>query len=299
MLAPVTETTTRSARIRLRTAVPHRAPIGTVALITRPNARDLTGGLNEALHRRLMEQDLALQLHSIDNTTLDRQFGWADWRRAWNLEGALVYRQERIPDEWIQAAQAANTPAIWCNHQAHTDSVFYDENTAAVEATRLLVELGHRHIAFASTHDESQFSNGHYAWRERLLGFRHVINESGCRGSVGLQTTPDDPRLIQMLKGAERATAFITPHRDDALAIAYAAARLGLSIPRDLSLVTFDHDNVGFPGLSVTTMRIPLDYMGASAVDLLLRRIALGQAVPSVALGYDDPTGSSVAPPPQ
>jgi LacI family transcriptional regulator len=82
-------------------------------------------------------------------------------------------------------------------------------------------------------------------------------------------------RLLDGVSPAERPTAIVCANDRLAIGVALAAARLGLTVPRDLSIMGYDDESriasTMVPAL--TTMALPLREMGAAAMGMLLEQI--------------------------
>ncbi|MCR6670532.1 LacI family DNA-binding transcriptional regulator [Devosia ginsengisoli] len=124
-------------------------------------------------------------------------------------------------------------PVNWLD----TDSV-----AAFGEAFDLLYELGHRHFGLVSISDRMTFRY----LRER--GLREAIARRGDPTvTLDVATAPRFDRgasvaaINGMLRGAARPTAILGLFDELALTVLEEAARAGLSIPRDLSVVGFDN----------------------------------------------------------
>jgi len=153
-------------------------------------------------------------------------------------------------------------------------SVRIDNYKAARKMAQHLLELGHRRIGFIKGHPNQSVSN------QRLHGFLDVLRDAGI---------DQDPALIQqgyfdyrsgmaaaekLLHGAERPTAIFAANDDMAAATVAVATRLGIQVPRDLSVTGFDDtpiSSIVYPAL--TTIRQPIAAMGRSAIDLLLSEV--------------------------
>ncbi len=125
------------------------------------------------------------------------------------------------------------------SHSAGWDS---DSVTAFAEAFELLYGLGHRHFGLISITDAMTFRH----MRER--GLHEAIARRGDP-AVTLQTA-SAPRFDRgatvaaingLLHAERRPTAMICLFDELALTVLEEAARAGLSIPRDLSVVGFDN----------------------------------------------------------
>ncbi|MFC0706707.1 LacI family DNA-binding transcriptional regulator [Cellulomonas uda] len=139
-------------------------------------------------------------------------------------------------------------------------------------ATRHLLGLGHRRIAVISGPRDVLCS------RARIDGYRSALDEAGL---------PFDPDLVrygnffvdggykhgrELLSREDRPTAIFAGADFQALGVVRAARELGLSVPRDLSVVGYDDLPVTEwvqPGL--TTVCQPLQEMAATAARMLLQ----------------------------
>jgi LacI family transcriptional regulator len=153
------------------------------------------------------------------------------------------------------------------------DAVITDDEKGAFGAVSHLVRVGHRRIGLVS--GPMNVSNGKARWQ----GFRKALDASEL---------PYDPELVfegdYHLESGYRAGMSLLPRQPDAVFVANylmtvgvmkAADEVGLSCPRDFGLVSFDD----YPWLScfrprLTTVELPKYEIGATAVQMLLTRIA-------------------------
>lgn len=167
-------------------------------------------------------------------------------------------------------------------------------------AARHLLELGHRRIAVISGPQDVLCS------RARVAGFRFAHDEAGI---------PVDPTLVrygnffvnagyehglELLSRPDRPTAIFAGSDVQALGVLRAAHRLGLSVPRDLSVVGYDNlPMASWITPALTTVNQPLRDMAGTAARMLLE-IANG-AQPSTSrfdLVTELVVRDSTAPPP-
>lgn len=145
----------------------------------------------------------------------------------------------------------------------------------AYEATRYLIQLGHRRIAFIT---------GALAVRsavDRLRGYKAALADSTIpvtdeliiEGDFQQQTGYEHvKRFLQTVDSPP--TAIFASNDLSAFGAMDAARECGLRIPDDLSIIGFDdipQASIVYPKL--TTVRQPLEEMGRVAVQLLLKRI--------------------------
>ena len=157
-----------------------------------------------------------------------------------------------------------------------------DERAAGESAARVLVEAGHRRVAFIGTLPPGMTGGGAWegappvALRERLAGIRCVLDANGVDLVTQDVETDWDPlngreAMTELLADSRGATGIICAN--DALAVgAYQSLRAaGLSVPTDVSVVAFD-DSPSAEWLMppLTSVALPHEEMGRVAVRLLL-----------------------------
>lgn len=165
-------------------------------------------------------------------------------------------------------------------------AISFDNFAAAKAATKLLTELGHRRIGLicgvSAVNDRAQ---------QRIAGFRAGLEEAGLDFDPSLVAE----RSFEVAEGAAAAevimanasppTALFCANDIQALGALFACQRLGLAVPRDVSIVGFDDlpmSQVANPPLA--TVRVPAQEMGEAAADALVRAVDLGEPVQSRSL---------------
>ncbi|HYF49101.1 MAG TPA: substrate-binding domain-containing protein [Planctomycetota bacterium] len=126
-------------------------------------------------------------------------------------------------------------------HHPQIDSIVYDNTGAFVDATRRLVEMQHRRIAFIDTfyqRGKQRVHNPNSA--ERRAGYRRALQAAGLSEMVS--TLPLDADVIAAELPAflreEQPTAIVAFDDSAAAGAARAVQSLGLEVPRDVSIVT-------------------------------------------------------------
>ena len=185
------------------------------------------------------------------------------------------------------AVRAAGVPCVVinnCEEDVPVDVVQSDNRSSSRQAVEYLVNLGHVSIGFLG--GWLHLSNH----KDRFAGYRERMESAGI--AVRQEWVIDDVTLWNDEGGAEgfhrlmgrkeRPTAVLLC--SDYLAVgAYRAAReMGLSIPGDVSIVSFDDFPLArFLSPALTTFRQPLQEMGEISAAELARRMA-GDAGPAV-----------------
>lgn len=144
--------------------------------------------------------------------------------------------------------------------------VCMDEVGAGVAATRCLADLGHRRIAYLA--GSPDYGNS----LMRLDGFRDMLARRGLpvredwigRGEFRFETA--SAVASRWLAAPDRPTAIIADNDQMAFAVLHSADRLGLRIPDDLSLISFeDTPGVRLSVPPMTAIRQPTAAMIARA----------------------------------
>jgi LacI family transcriptional regulator len=150
-------------------------------------------------------------------------------------------------------------------------SVGIDEKGAGLEVTRYLIDQGHRTFGYV------RGPSGHQSAEGRFDGFLEAIEGAGLgacdvvieRGNFTFHSGIECARRI--MERADRPTALVCANDDMAAGALLAIHKLGLEIPRDVSVVGFDDTPVSeivWPPL--TTVHQPLKLIGQRAVDLIV-----------------------------
>jgi LacI family transcriptional regulator len=160
------------------------------------------------------------------------------------------------------------------------DTVRGDSEQGAYHLARHLLDLGHRRIAVLSGPLDVSTSS------DRVAGYQRALAEAGLQTSAdtlysGQFTLEAGYRLArQALAVTPRPTALFAANNFIAFGALRATRELGLRVPEDLSVVTFDdlpEALVIEPFLTVVAQ--PAYEMGQKATELLLARLA-GEAPP-------------------
>lgn len=196
---------------------------------------------------------------------------------AQRVDGLLIARmyhqrvdRPEVPDDVpIVLVDAAPEPG-WS-----VDAVVPDEAQIATLACERLVGVGHRRIAYIGTTDESRAARG------RLIGIRSALGDLGIRlDPERLDFCTSDAQGGRdaggrLLDGPAAPTAVICFNDQIAMGVMQAAARRGIRVPEDLSIMGIDDlrpvADALDPGL--TTIALPHEEMGHWGMSRLLDRI--------------------------
>ena len=175
-------------------------------------------------------------------------------------------------------------------------SVLPDEVQAGRSAAGVLVEAGHREgihlVGVGPALDQA--SPAGIAAVERLIGIREVFGEAGVTVAGGRPCAEWSPEngydVTRELLRRTRPSALLC--FDDRLAFgAYQAlADAGLSVPEDVSVMSFDdHSVASWLRPRLTTVVLPHRELGAKAVEMLFADPGRGGGLPSAAIVHRVP----------
>jgi DNA-binding LacI/PurR family transcriptional regulator len=160
-------------------------------------------------------------------------------------------------------------------------NVVLDQRRAAELGLRHLYQLGHRKIAFMRGGSHS--SDADQRWECQMAVARELKLEVPAEMRVDIKEMDSTPRMgfgpaIELVNRGIEFTALVCYNDVSAFGAIRALVDHGLRVPEDVSVVGFDDiQNAAFHNPSLTTIRQPLNQMGAVAARILLQRIR-GQA---------------------
>lgn len=210
--------------------------------------------------------------------------GWSLSRELAALEELMARRVDgmvcisaAIRAEHLRPMQRRGIPIVWLERMmpgGTIDSVFVNNFQGAYDATRHLIELGHRRIGCIMGMADSQLSN------ERLIGYQAALSDADL---------PFDPALLQrgdytpssgiagvnaLLELPNPPTAIFAFNDLMAMGALQALHRKGLRVPDDVAVIGFD----GVPLTqyitpALSTIEQPIPTISKQVVSLLLDRI--------------------------
>jgi len=146
-----------------------------------------------------------------------------------------------------------------------------DDGLGGRLATRHLVDLGHRRIALVGGPDYATSAAGRrQGYLDALTDAGVGVDESLMVGG-GFAVEDGEAAGLTLLARPDRPTAIFAVNDHVAIGVLSVAARLGLSVPQDLSVVGYnDIPVVAKLPVPLTTVRVPFAQIAAGALSLLL-----------------------------
>ncbi|MCW2139615.1 transcriptional regulator, LacI family [Actinoplanes cyaneus] len=196
----------------------------------------------------------------------------------------VILMEIRLEDERVVRLRESGLPFVTIGHTANpygTCWVDVDYPTLIARCVHHLADLGHRSLALVNRSAEL-LAIGYGPAHRALAGFTEAVAQ---RGLTGVELTCADDAAAgescfeQLRDQHPDVTAVVTINEAALPGLQRGLERAGLVVPRDMSLagVAARHWAEDFRP-QLTAADIPTVEMGASAVDLLLERIAAPEA---------------------
>jgi DNA-binding LacI/PurR family transcriptional regulator len=193
-----------------------------------------------------------------------------------STDGLLVVSLVPPPDE-VRRMKALGIATVLVDARADgLPSVVIDDVQGGRIATRYLLELGHRRIAFIGDKPPDEFR--FHSSRDRTIGYEQALAEAGIAGRREYVRAGTPSRHVarsiaeELLRLPDPPTAIFAASDTQALGVLEAARGLGVHVPDDLSVVGFDDIEIAsYVGL--TTVRQQLFESGRRGAELLVQSL--------------------------
>ena len=199
----------------------------------------------------------------------------ASYRRlvAHDRVDGVILTDLRRDDPRIALVAELALPAVTLGHAAvpaEIPAVLLDDTAGIHDAVAHLAALGHSRIAHVA--GPSSMLHG----ERRARSFAAALADLGLPAGTIVETdftAADGARATrELLEAGERPTAIVYANDPMAIAGLGVAQRLGLEVPRDLSITGFDGSDVGaYLHPALTTVTTAAGEWGRAAAELLLR----------------------------
>ncbi len=223
------------------------------------------------------------------------------------VDGLIVAPASSLRTANYAGIADAGRPVVFFDRLVHgfaADAVVSANRESARRLTQVLLDAGHRRIAYVSTLVEPEPVEPRAVWddgglsfaprllssviEDRMAGYASALREAGVENPLafvrlGAGVDGIGRMVAGLITGASAVTAIIASDSVIAIEAFRAIRELGLRIPEDISLVGFDNapwTSVTEPGITVIAQ--PERELGALATRLLIERIEGGARPASV-----------------
>lgn len=274
----------RAAAVRLgyrrdaRASALRRQETGTVGVLVPRISDAVMGLLFEEVARACLEiSRFAIVASTGDEPESERRA--AETLLDQGVDG-LVMTTARIDDGFTAQLREQGVPLVLAlRGDGQTPASLADDELGGYLATRHLLDLGHRRIALVAGPAYASSAVG------RQAGYRRALEEAGVEpdpalvrpSTFGMESGEAQARELLGLPRPPSAIFAVNDHT--AVGVLAAAQRSGLVVPDDLSVVGYNDIPLSarLP-VPLTTVRVPLDQVARSAVDML-RLLMAGRPV--------------------
>lgn len=190
---------------------------------------------------------------------------------------ALILYVDAVEEDYLASLDRETVPLVLINRlipELSENCINLENEYGGYIATRCLLELGHRKLAYISgplwKHDA----------RDRFMGFKRALEEFGATLDERLvfegdfQEPSGNAGMKQLLDTGVPFTALICANDEMAAGAIDAARKRGLSVPEDFSVIGFDNayfTRYMHPKLS--TVNNPVAKMGQMAARCVAKRV--------------------------
>lgn len=245
----------------------------------------------------LTSQGANLQLATYQND-LERENASIEFLLRADVDGLLlVPTLTDIPDPARRVAEltALPVPVVLLERSLQdlgpadkTEHVCSDHQGGAYDAVQYLAGLGHQRVALL-TRANRPGKSGNPTQAAVIAGYKRAIADLGLYSDAAelpiFSSTKADweadqaETMFTLLRSSEATAALVFGDREATL-IQIAAARAGVSVPKDLALVSYDDEMADIAPVPLTAVSPAKHRLGVMAAEVLLRRLKEGAACP-------------------
>jgi DNA-binding LacI/PurR family transcriptional regulator len=200
------------------------------------------------------------------------------------IDGALL--DYMVSDAVVRVLVERHAPVVLVGRDAGDLPIGWvkaDEEEGAYQATRHLLNLGHRRVAVLAARRQGPNAIA----EQRLAGHRRALTEAGIAltsdkvlyGDWSYESGRAQGRQLLALR--TRPTAAFVLSELMAVALIQEANKQGLRVPHDLAVVTTENSPwVEYVRPRLSAVHVPMDEVGARATEMLLALLAESGRIP-------------------
>ncbi|KHE67400.1 LacI family DNA-binding transcriptional regulator [Halobacillus sp. BBL2006] len=250
-------------------------PTGNIALIASEFAfsmKSFFGEIYLSVEEEVTKRNKNLLIQSINNHSRE-QLILPPFIDKGQVDGVLIL--SHISTEYINKILETGIPTILIDHhhpEIAADAVLTNNRFGAYTATKYLLDLGHREIAFVGNIDFSP------SYQERWEGYHLAHREYGIEPTENFQlkdALEEGPVINHFIDQLEKQpTAWFCVNDGLGYLVTSGLQALGFKVPDDASVCSFDNGQLSqLSTPSITTMDIDFKAFGQNAVEKLFWRM--------------------------
>ncbi|MBL4807891.1 MAG: LacI family DNA-binding transcriptional regulator [Rhodobacteraceae bacterium] len=225
-------------------------------------------------------------LFATSSSNAEREAEVINTFRSRQVDGLLVFPVNHSDMSYLAKLRAGGFPVVSLVNDptGETDCVALDEKVGVSIATKHLIDVGHRKIAFLDAASGLQNTS-------KRAGYRQALDAAGISGSeeleeqvVGHGIEAGYKAFARLWDRGVRPTAVMVTRDATALGIMRWCHDFGISVPDQLSIVGFDNtEQAKMANVPLTSVNFPVGRISAAAVDHLLSLVESKGELPAAA----------------
>lgn len=230
--------------------------------------------LLSGLQARLSTESMAMNLLVVEDSAAEIEI-YREWTSAHRVDG-FVLVDPTVRDPRFEALEELGVPAVVLGGPGRfgaLSSVWADDREAMLSVVDYLAALGHRRVAHVAGLPGLRHT------QRRIRALRDSVRRLGLVGTVSLPTDFSDAEgaaaTRALLSRPRRPTAIVYDSDVMALAGLGVAGEMGVRVPGEVSIVSFDDSvltRVTHP--SITSLSRDTIALGGQVAEVLLQVIA-------------------------
>lgn len=220
-------------------AIGHVIPVSVKHEMVNPVFADFTAGAGEIYARN--GYDMLMSVVSDQ----DEKQAYRSFATKRNVDGLIIHAPS-LNDERIPFLNDLGLPYVVHGRSSHATAPYAwvdVNNTRAFQrAAELLLDLGHTRIALLNGLEQMDFAARRRAGYEAALSARGITPDHKLMFSTEMTEAQGHDLTRALLAGPDRPTAILVSSMIMAMGVRRGIEELGLTMGRDVSLITYDDD---------------------------------------------------------